>query len=374
MDVLPSSTGRAPDGRREFDIDAFRGLVCLSLVTLHFYVNGPLHDGLHRLIGSVGDFLVHHVRLGVESFFLLAGFMMAHMLRPAPGENVSVRGYLTRRFFRLIIPYWIAVLLAALDRWAVLVVFQRGDVPAAGDVIAQMSLTQEFFAHAEDVAPTGYWSMVTLEQFYLVWLVGYWICRKLLGQGTGGYGPAEQAMAWLTLAAGLVSAIVLASDEWTRFRLPRYALYLSLGLMLYWCVRQRFARVPFVIGLVALAAVAVYTGKSRPIAGLASVALLIPLCRGWRLPSAAVLRFLALWGRRSYSLYLMHPIVGIRLLSFGKFAADGEPAVLLGVLAAAFVGTFIAAEVFYRLVELPCQARARQVNYRGRNNPAASGP
>ncbi len=102
--------------KREFDIDFFRGWVCLSLVMLHFY-NSNLFDSYYRLFGAQGETIVWNWRLGIESFFVLAGFMMGHMLRPVPGEEVAISGYLKRRFFRLILPYWTAVLLFALYRW-----------------------------------------------------------------------------------------------------------------------------------------------------------------------------------------------------------------------------------------------------------------
>src|SRR5688500_18643778 len=96
--------------RREFDIDFFRGFVCLSLATLHFY-NSALYDSFLTLFGEAGKWVIWNLRLGVESFFVLAGFMMAHMMRPVPGEEVSISGYLKRRFWRLIVPYWTAVLI-----------------------------------------------------------------------------------------------------------------------------------------------------------------------------------------------------------------------------------------------------------------------
>src|SRR5688572_1134930 len=113
MALDPRSTVSNPGSSgREFDIDFFRGIVCTCLILLHFYVLGLFPHWNRLAENSVGaknlEFVVWNIRLGVESFFVLAGLMMAHMLRPAPGEDVSLGLYLKRRFFRLIIPYWIA--------------------------------------------------------------------------------------------------------------------------------------------------------------------------------------------------------------------------------------------------------------------------
>jgi peptidoglycan/LPS O-acetylase OafA/YrhL len=237
---LPGSSGR------EFDIDFFRGFVCVCLIYLHFYTLG-LIEYWNRIFGSNLEFIVWNFRLGVESFFVLAGLMMAHMLRPAPGEDVSLGLYLKRRFYRLIIPYWVAVLLATADRWAIYLLFKRGgsDVPTLGDTISQLLLLQEVYHHYYPPpsppysrigeAGIGYWSMVTLEQFYLIWLAVYALVRWLVtpGKSVGTYGRCEWVMALLTLIGGLASATVIIGNWQTDWRMARFGIYLSLGMLLY---------------------------------------------------------------------------------------------------------------------------------------------
>src|SRR5271166_4735315 len=156
-----SSFSTSPSGRREFDIDFFRGWVCLSLMCLHFY-NSDLYDSFFALLGDTGKYMVWNIRLGVESFFVLAGFMMAHMLRPIVGEDVSLSGYVKKRFFRLILPYWCAVLIFVAYRWGVRLILHAATLPPTiGDVFAQMFLVQEFYIapeQLEKLVPVGYWS------------------------------------------------------------------------------------------------------------------------------------------------------------------------------------------------------------------------
>lgn len=353
----------APPGR-EFDIDSFRGFVCISLVLLHYY-NSSLYDFWRRIGGETLNYIILHMRFGVESFFILAGFMMAHMLRPAPGESVSLGLYLKRRFYRLIIPYWIAVALATADRWLVYLMFKRGGghLPGALDVFAQLTLLQEYFRVGE--AAFGLWSMVTLEQFYLLWLAVYAVvCLAFRsGDGSSAYGRAERVMAWLTFGAAALSAAALLVGYDYRWNLPLWLIHLATGMLLYWAVRQRFQIVLFVAVVALLAVVAVETRESRPIKSLLVVAMLTPLARGYRLPKYAVLRGLAWVGQRSYSVYLVHGIVGLRIFSFasklGK--ADWVPFVLLAV---ALAGSLLAATLFYKYIELPCRMKARRVQFR----------
>ena len=364
----PPVKATAPPGR-EFDIDAFRGFVCLSLVLLHFY-SGNLNEHWQRIGGEDLRFAVWNLRFGVESFFILAGFMMAHMLRPSPGESVSLALYLKRRFFRLLIPYWVAVLLAAADHWVIHLIFKRGKTPPdAETIVAQLSLLQEAFVEVQEAAQ-GLWSMVSLEQFYLIWLVVYAIVRWFIRppKVTIGYGRAEKVMALLTFAGCAASAAALIShvvSGWEpRWQLPLYALYLTMGMLLYWGVRQRFAVPLFAIAIAIMIATAIATEKSRPIMALICVAIVAPLARGYRLPKLRVLRWLAFFGQRSYSIYLMHGIVGWRVFSFSTFASGRGDWVAFPLLAVALIATLLVSMVFYKYVEMPCRERARTVQFR----------
>jgi peptidoglycan/LPS O-acetylase OafA/YrhL len=360
--------GSRPD---RFDIDPLRGLVCLSLCVLHFYV-GPLFEEFDALFGEAGRDAVHCYRPGVESFLVLAGLLLAHSLRPVPGERVSVGAYLRRRFLRLVVPYWAAVLLATADRWLPALAGSASP-QAAGwrEVTARLFFAEEVFGYPE--AAVGFWSMVVLEQFYLLWLGAFGLV--LLFPGTA-HDPwrATRVMAVLTLAGCLASAAwvchayrmgeIGAFDG--RFRLPRSAVYLTLGMLLYWHVRGGMGRGLLAIAVIAVLGVGIYTDRSQPYKALILAAVLVPLVRGWHWPAVWPVRALGFVGRRSYSLYLMHVIVGNRFLmadavrsraGLGDWWAIPELVAAIGV-------SLLAAMVFYRLVELPMYRRALRVRYR----------
>jgi peptidoglycan/LPS O-acetylase OafA/YrhL len=355
--------------RREFDIDFFRGFVCLCLATLHFY-NSALYDSFMNLFGETGKWIVWNLRLGVESFFILAGFMMAHMMRPVPGEEVSILGYLKRRFWRLIVPYWIAVLLFTAYRWGIFTIFKRGDGPlSAIDVISQMFLVQEFLYDSseaiERVSPVGYWSMVTLEQFYLVWLALYAITLALVGRGDGrGYARAEKVMAFITFAACVGSLSLWILPFHTHYHLPAYTVFLTMGMLLYWAQRHGFSRHYFWIMVPLLLAAAIYSKQGTLIKALITTAIFLPLSRGVELPRNAIVRFLNYCGRRSYSIYLIHPIVGIAFIALTWKLTAKSDWLAIPLLIGAIIVSVLAAIVFYKYVELPSQARSRSVQYR----------
>ncbi len=397
---MEASTTRSTPTRREFDIDFLRGFVCLSLLLLHFYTS-HLYDAYKRLFGGDGEYVVWTWRLGVESFFVLAGFMMAHMLRPVPGENVSIAGYLKRRFFRLIVPYWSAVLLFAAFRWAVRLAFRADSAPSLTDILSQMFLVQEFFVardQLEKVIPVGYWSMVSLEQFYLLWLGVYALCLLPFGRAGGKeYGRAERVMASLTFLVCLASLALWVWTEGTLangglawhmahgtlevrlmqieapLQLPLYSAFLALGMLLYWARRQNLFAGYFWVALLALVLAAAFTGHSRLCKAIVAVCIFLPLARGARVPDNRIFRFLAYCGKRSYSIYLIHPIAGIAFISLTWRLTVKSDWLAIPLTLIAVVVSLIASSIFYRFIEVPCQNKSRTVAYR-RKTAAVSKP
>jgi len=361
----------AVPSRREFDIDFFRGWVCLSLAALHFF--HVLLEYFVRLFGERVDWFVVNIRLGVESFFILAGFMMAHMMRPLPGESVSIAGYVKRRFYRLIIPFWIAVLIFVAYRYAIFNFFGRGEgVIPLRDVLAQLFLVLEFFyessAAQERVSPIGYWSMISLEQFYLIWLALYACCLAVFRRGSpaGRYTAAEHAMVVLTFAAFIASLSCwwLGLEHEVRWQLAVYGVFLTLGMLVYWSVRQRYMSPFFRLAMIGILVSAVWLDASKMYKAIISVSIFIPLARGTRVPDCMLVRFLAYCGKRSYSIYLMHPIFGMAFISLAvKFTGKGDW-LAVPILFGAIGVSIVAAAVFFKYVETPCQAKSRRVPYR----------
>ena len=360
MTVAPGSGGR------QFDLDPFRGVVCLWLMGLHLCQASDAHAALLTLFGERTADVLFHVRLGVESFLVLAGFMVGHMLRPVPGEVVRLRAYFARRAYRLLLPFWAAILLAAADKWAVHFLMGGGkDRPGVRELVTQLVLVNEFF----DVpnAAVGYWSMAALEQFYLGWLLLFGVT---LWGTHAGYERAVGRMGVWALAIFVASGAVFAFDVPVPAHLFRYGFYIAFGVLLYGAARLAVYRAEFITAAVLLVVAAVWLPDSRLFAACISAGVLLALARGAQFPGGRVFKCLRFVGQRAYSVYLIHAIVGIRVLSgFRLVAKYGDwVAVPLVVLAAA--ASLVSASVFFRLVEAPCQTLARRVRYRSPVLPA----
>jgi peptidoglycan/LPS O-acetylase OafA/YrhL len=347
---------RTDPAEPRFDIDPFRAVVCLWLVALHLFA-GELNEVLSQRLGPGGTSAVLNVRLGVESFFVLAGFMLAHTLRPQPGERAALGLYLTRRCVRLLPPYWVAVLLAAANLWLARLLVGGGKAaPGAGDVAAQMFLVQEAFGVRE--AAVGFWSLVALEQFYLLWLLVVTAVRTLVP----GEAARLRAEAWAAAAGCGLLVWLFPYSPAAAFALPMWGGFILLGVLLYRATVQRDGRTPFLLALLAAGAAGYATGDLRFLRGAVAAAALALIGQGFALPRACAFEALRWVGTRSYSIYLVHGTVAYRVYSLDPRAEKfGGPLVLV---AAALVLSLVAGAVFYRFVERPCLEAARRIRYR----------
>lgn len=361
----------SPHGAREFDLDPFRGLVCLWLMGLHLCYMSEAHPALLRLVGPTAAEILYNARLGVESFLVLAGFMMAHMLRPAPGEGVRLAAYFARRCCRLLLPFWLAVLLAAADKWAAYALLGGGrGRPDLAGVASQLLLVNEFFGVPEPAV--GYWSMATLELFYVLWLAGFALVWRAMPAGPNAYRTAVARMGPVGLAVFFASAAAYFRLGPEAVHLFRYAFFIVLGVLLYGHARLGLYRWELRLAVVALAATTVGFQNSRPVAALVTAGVLYALARGARFPQGPLFGALRFVGARAYSVYLIHAIVGLRLLGGFRLVAPYGDWVAVPLVLAGAAASLAGAEGFHRLVERPCQRLARRVRYRAAG-PAPSG-
>lgn len=153
-------------------IDSLRGLVCLGVTFMHLYTitRWPWSGGY---IGRCMEFALVYCRLGVESFFVLAGYFLAHTFRPTKAQYLSVPQYVRRRFLRLAVPYWVVVASLFLTAWAANVLLGRSNpLPSTGQVTAAMLFAQDALVDKSFPFFT-LWSMAPLFQSYLARILGW---------------------------------------------------------------------------------------------------------------------------------------------------------------------------------------------------------
>jgi peptidoglycan/LPS O-acetylase OafA/YrhL len=340
-------------------LDGLRGLAALYVVLFHCWL--LTFPGFPRNSGPSWLGWLMYGRLAVVFFLVLSGFSLA--ISPARhGWEVSGVGrFLRRRAWRILPPYWAALVLSLVVAWLVVPASHFGP-PTGKTVLVYGLVLQDVFT-----APTpngAFWSIAVEAELYFLFPLLLLIRRRLgalvlvagvtllvvaRGLAADNASPLE-GVNWLTpnlapvFVAGLVGAGVIVAPEKVR-RLPWHwlaglAALPALSLVVVegsvWTVDHYFwvdlAVAPAMTMLIA----AVATG--RPV-------LLM------RLLATRPVRSL---GNFSYSLYLIHlPVVMVVIRKIApEFVSAGLPTfwftLVVGV-PASVLGAWLFAEIF----ELP---------------------
>lgn len=361
MDSNPAVRTPPHDG-----VTLLRAAICLSIVIAHLQPGGPTAWPPFLPFQPTTGWLVTHPRLGFESFFILAGYFLTHNFRPGPWRTFSVLGFYRRRLVRLLLPYWLILILSWVG-WVVSAV--RHHETSTWFPVGfwrQMFLLDN--PQANDLVAPQLWFMAPLIQFYLGWGIVFWLVRNAqarLGSGDGHRATMPVMMA-LTAITFLVSIGMDAYRGGLDYTLSTNAHYLALGCLVYWYTNARVG-LGWLLGALGMEiAHGCVINQSRPIATVVTCLLLVWSAN--RVYSAGPrLAWPMAIGRCSYSIYLTHLFVGWRVMALYAFVLGdrvsfwGENAVdwIVGV-----VGCVVFGYGYHRLVERPCAQWARAIEYR----------
>ena len=357
-----------PAPRRRPDLEGARGIVVAAVVGYH-----ALRLVLERHGGDWGDvsplwWWAGTGRLGVDAFFVLAGYLVVGSWRScrkhAASTGAAVAEFARRRAWRILPPY-LAMLVVIVP--LVTPGLLSGD--HATDLLRLVTLQQYLDPALPAQVNVPIWSLTTEVHFYLVAPLVAWLLGRV-----GGWPlvlPALVLAAWWAhtdlrgeLAAGLLPG-----------RLDQFLLGAAAGgLILAWergeparIVRLLTTRAALPVLLLAIVAVGTYHGAVHrtgteallpdlvhPVAGVLLAGVLVRLVCG---PTPAILEHPALtWlGGISFSLYLWHyPILERGLAQVHPSQPTGLVALVAVLLVAA--GVAVAALVC-DLVERPARRR-----------------
>ena len=354
-------------------IQALRGVAALMVVLLHFKdLIAPVAPGLAAAF--------EHGYIGVDIFFLISGFII--YLSTAAPDARDARSFLLRRFCRVVLPAWVAMLLAIAVQ-----------PPYLRDLVRGV-----FFIPLSNTAPPffGYNFLI------VAWTLSYELLFYLVFAGALAFAAgrrhrglvASVALVLLMVAAQAPACCVLDAERSPLSTLqlgffPPQLLSLTanamllafvVGIGLAWVYSQawftraaRWLLLTAPLGLALLLTAGVEPGHGPTRAGpLALVIVVYALAwQAWRdargvdtvparqpaIASAAAWRIAVYLGEVSYSLYLVHPSVKLGLAKAEKALGwQAEPWV---GFALACCATLLLAQLFYRWVEMPAQRLGR---------------
>jgi peptidoglycan/LPS O-acetylase OafA/YrhL len=300
----------ARQGRFLF-IDALRGLAALAVVLFHAKEGRHIDGLLGALPGFVGA-VIGRGDLGVQVFFVLSGFVIAHSMSRHQVTPGYVGRFLLRRSIRLDPPYWASmVLVVALGVLSArLVPGKSFAVPGPGRVVAHVLYLQDLLG----VPPLAsiYWTLCIEIQFYLSFSL-LMLAVTALGRRVG----RDRAFLVVMLPALVLSELLPPHFQplpGRRLFLEHWHLFLT-GVFVWWAVvarpDDRRAQALAAGNLLVLAVVAAVRADLALAVGVTAAAAIF--VAGWRqrLTSWLGARPFQGLGAISYSLYLVHnPITG----------------------------------------------------------------
>lgn len=342
-------------------IDAVRGIAAIGIASFHIHRYGPLPQAADSVIPSILQYILNNAWVGVQVFFVIAGFVLAYRLRAVHLSTVLCGKFVLRRILRLGLPYWATVVFVALLN--VYAIKCLADESLAGQVgwthlISQFVFCQDILGYGNLSA--GMWFVAIDLQFGLLFVVLVGLSQWLSGGGSTGSGRARLAI----LIAIICPALLAMSffnldddyDEWIQyfFHMP------VLGAVAWWTLEGRLPRIAFWAYLGAmLLGLAICWRAELVIAAIAGVAL-YGAGRMQILDFPVSLAFQQL-GKLSYSLFLIHYPISWIVMMVGYRLTGTQPTWAAFWLVASLAASLLAAQLLHVFVESPANRLARLV-------------
>lgn len=359
--------GGEPAGRLVF-LDGLRGIAALAVALLHFYTLGPFYSALGPLLPRPVNLIIGLSYWGVPVFFVLSGFVMAYSQRNAVIDARYLGNFALRRSLRLDPPYWVAITIALSLTW--LQIRHGGGrttaMPSFANVLRHLFYLQRM---SQQIIPVG-WTLCYEVQFYLFFTIvcglGQWISRRFSNGRARVIPPTQVSLALFAPVMLFSVVLALPGHEPTGIFIDLWYMFF-LGVLCCWALERRVNALWFWIGV--LTSAAIFAGPARvyPVAALATATVIYLVGRAGKLSSLLGNQPIQFFGRISYSVYLLHGVIGVKLLTIGyRFTGDSRLAAL-GWIALASAITLGSAWTLHAFVEQPGVRLGKRLKARRRS-------
>lgn len=377
-------------------LDGLRALGALGVASLHIHVYGPLHDPAMSVLPDWVQTALAHGWMGVQVFFVISGFVIAHSLRNVRLTPAKGAEFLARRYLRLSPPYWVTIAVVTL---LMFLPFHwhhddsMAERPTGIELLLHLVYLQDVFGKQN--ISTGFWMLCIEMQFYIFYALLLGLAQTVTFRGGAGEGKQEgggvkpAGWLWFFWAPGIVLLFFYHPaphvEEWINavdFTLDAWAPYffgvIAFGIITYaalenWVPKwmfwsyaavmlQRFAVEWYFYDLI---------GKEIAVGLLAGVSIYLAGRLG------QMDRWLNVWplqylGRISYSFFLIHYAVSFVVKTLGYNLTAGNPWAAVGWMALSFAASIGAAHVLYVFVEEPAARLSKRIGERRSLGPASA--
>ncbi len=359
MSERKAESGSGFDARYK-TLDHWRGIAAIAVVYFHAFgsirnIDTELHVSLRpwKIVSDFGW-------LGVPIFFVISGYCVTASAYSVQQGNVRIIRFISDRLFRVFPTYWCACLLAIFVNILASPlngVSWRHDIPAGSkEILANVFLLQPYFGTSLILEVS--WSLVFEVAFYIVVTIGLILYRS--GASALSLGIMACSLAIFQLA-GPFTGLLYFTNFWSQFLLGASVFHCcwlreSQGWRALWPI--------FVVAILAL-----LPGITQPSFDLlgTTVAVLFALLLFVIYPFDSALaslkagRSLAWLGKISYSLYLTHCFLGLRLVNLGGRWITNESFGQLPLRLSAVALSVAFAFIFFVMFEQPLEKLRKRI-------------
>jgi len=349
-------------------IDLLKASAAQFIVLHHLAWFGPLSINAAELGPVFADtiaWFANYGRYAVAVFFVTGGFLAGLSLPHSGLKATDTPLCLIReRYFRLVLPFMAALLLAALCNFVArpwLPPDLAGHPPTILQFLAHLLLLQSFLG-VESLS-AGVWYVAIDFQLYVLFVLLLWP-SKLWVRRTA---TADFYGAVPVLLIALASLLYFNRDaRWDDTAFYFFGAY-ALGIGSGWAVQmEKSSRMLWLIAAAGSLALLV---DFRPRIAIALVTALLLGCSRLHM-KAWEMRVLHYFGSTSYALFLIHFPVFLLVTASFHHVSPGNPRMGAFGLLFAWLASILAADVFHRGVEVPfARWRKRQIQCSTRRNP-----
>ena len=200
--------------------------------------------------------LIEYGGLGIQVFFAISGFVIAHSLRKVRMDTGEFRNYAARRFARISPPYYAALILALVvsytsaqfkaESWA---------FPSPGRFLAHLVYLPDLLDM--EMINGVHWTLFLEVQFYLLFALVLWLIAPLATR----WRHADQIVMTAVGAVALLYPLFDLRNGREHYFLP-YCFAFVLGVFVQWYVTGRLRREIFCTYLALLGVAWVVHGDS----------------------------------------------------------------------------------------------------------------
>ncbi len=350
-------------------IDGLRGIAALMVVVFHLSltVEASFNEHLPSFIHNI----IKAGHWGVEIFFVISGFVIAHSVRNANFTFSYLASFGLRRSIRLDPPYWTVIVLEICLIFISLHFFPNlnTELPSTKQLFAHLFYLQELLGLGH-LIPI-FWTLCYEVQFYVV-LVGSLVLFTYLKKQTGeDNNIAFNVFSIIGTSAFLFSAgtfLQLLPETMPGLFIDRWHQFF-LGALAWWCTVNRGPRWLFLLVCLFTLALIFFAPES---ANRRIASTLIILFVSMLMFIAASTNNLARWlnspiilffGSISYGLYLVHPSIGWRLIALEKKLLGDDMNLLAAciVLCSGILVSILAAWLLHIWIEKPAMNLAHHI-------------